>query len=116
VLDIQGATTDPSGLGTPAINLSHDGKALAVVAGPHVWLLDSATLRVVGHWRESYSVDRPAFSRDGKELLAMHHLDGGRSELIRISTVTRDVTRVPLDHLGMDFIRGAATFIVAPAP
>lgn len=116
VLDIQGSITDPRGRAITAIDLSPDGKALAIVAGPHVWLVDSATLRVVGHWSESSSVDRPAFSRDGKEILAIRYLGSGRSELLRISTVTKEVTRLPLDHLGMNFIRGAAAFIVAPAP
>jgi len=116
VLGFQGAVTDPRGRAISAMSTSPDGKALAIVAGPHVWLLDSASLRVVGHWRESSSIDRPAFTPDGKEILAMRHLGSGRSELIRISTVTRNITRVPLDHLGMNFIAGAATFIVAPAP
>jgi len=114
VLDIQGAITDSGG--NTAIDLSPDGKALAIVAGPHMWLLDSATLRVVEHWLEPSPIDRPAFSPDGKEILAMRRLGGGRSELIRISSSTKEITRVPLDHLGMNFNRGAATFIVAPAP
>jgi hypothetical protein len=115
-LDIQGYVPFPQGRAVHALGLSPDGKGLVFVAGPHVWLLDSATLNVVGHWLEPSPVDRPAFSRDGKDILAMRHLGGGRSELMRISTSTRDITRVPLDHLGMNFIAGAATFIVAPAP
>jgi len=116
VLDIHGDIPDPRGRAVPAMALSPDAKTFAVVAGPHIWLVDSATMHVVGHWLESSPVDRPAFTRDGKEILAMRHLDGGRAELLRMSTSTRDITRVPLDHLGMNFIAGAATFIVAPAP
>jgi hypothetical protein len=114
-LGIQGYVPLPWSRAVHALGLSPDGKALAFVVGPHVWLLDSATLQVVGHWLEPSPVDRPAFSRDGKEILAIRHIGGGRDELIRISTVTRDVTRVPLDHLAMYFHTGVATFIVAPA-
>jgi hypothetical protein len=115
-LGMQGYIPTPFSPSLPALALSPDGKGLAFVAGPHVWLLDSATLQVVGHWLEPSPVDRPAFSREGKEILAIRHIGGGRDELIRISTVTRDVTRVPLDHLAMYFHTGVATFLVAPAP
>jgi hypothetical protein len=115
-LDMQGFIPTPFSPSIPALALSPDGKGLVFVAGPHVWLLDSATQHVVGHWLEQSPVERPAFSPDGKEILAMRRLGGARGELIRISTVTRDVTRVPLDHLGMYFHTGIATFIVAPAP
>ena len=100
----------------PVISLSPDGKMLAIVAGFHIWLVDSTTLHLVGHWLESWPIDRLAFTRDGKEMLAMRNLGGGRAELMRISTSTKDITRLPLDHLGMNFIAGAPTFIVAPAP
>jgi hypothetical protein len=115
-LGIQGYVPLPWSRAVHALGLSPDGKVLAFVVGPHVWLLDSATLQVVGHWLEPSPVDRPVFSRDGKEILAIRHIGGGRDELIRISTSTRDVTRVPLDDLVMYFNNGVGTFIVAPAP
>jgi hypothetical protein len=117
VLDnFHGDVPDPRGRAIPAMGLSPYGGLLAIVAGPHLWLLDSEVMHVVQHHVKLPFLDHVVFTSDGPEMLTLHSLEGGRGELLRISTQTAQIARMSLDHLNVPFVAGMTVFTLAPAP
>lgn len=116
LLDIHDDIPDPRGRAIPWLGLSPDTNKLALVAGPHMWLLERATLRVVGHQLQPHALNWAVFTFDGREVLTMHSSPDGRTELLRVSAATGEINRVPLGDSALQLRRRPTIFVLAPAP
>jgi len=110
-------STNPSGGVYPWLEISPDGKTLALLYGSKLWMLDSTGLRLIRRVDLPGDARGVAFAGGGSEILTIRANANGEVQeavLLRVSTATGRIEATPLG--GLKLRAGPTVFLSAPAP